>query len=133
MAFELLADLVVVVHLAFVLFVAVGGLLVWRWPRLMWCHLPAVAWGIAIITIGFTCPLTPIEHYLRGRAGQQGHNGGFVDRYVEGVIYPAGLTPLVRGLIAAAVVVGYAGAVRSGLRPRTVPASSRRSVRAQGK
>ena len=130
MVFGLLADLVVVVHLAFVLFVAVGGLLVWRWPWLMWCHLPAVAWGIAIITIGFTCPLTPLEHYLRGRAGQQGHDGGFVDRYVEDVIYPGGLTPLVRGLIATAVVVGYVGALRGGLRPRTAPAGSRRSVRA---
>jgi hypothetical protein len=130
MVFGLLADLVVVVHLAFVLFVAVGGLLVWRWPRLMPWHMPAVAWGIAIITIGFTCSLTPLEHYLRSRAGQQGHDGGFVDHYVEGVIYPGGLTPLVRGLIATAVVVGYAGALRGGMRPRTAPASSRRSVRA---
>lgn len=127
MVFGLLADLVVVVHLTFVLFVAVGGLLVWRWPWLMWWHLPAVAWGIAIITIGFTCPLTPLEHYLRGRAGQQGHDGGFVDRYVEGVIYPGGLTPLVRALIATAVVVGYAGALRGAMRPTIVAASSRRS------
>lgn len=127
MVFGLLADLVVVVHLAFVLFVAVGGLLVWRWPWLMWWHLPSVAWGIAIITIGFTCPLTPLEHYLRGRAGQQGHDGGFVDRYVEGVIYPGGLTPLVRALIATAVVVGYAGALRRATRPTVVAASSRRS------
>jgi hypothetical protein len=97
----------------------------------MWFHLPAVAWGIAIITIGFTCPLTPLEHYLRGRAGQQGHDGGFVDRYVEGVIYPGGLTPLVRGLIATAVVVGYAGALRGGLRPRTAPGRSPRLVKAR--
>jgi Protein of Unknown function (DUF2784) len=93
-------------------------------------HLPAVAWGIAIITIGFTCPLTPLEHYLRGRAGQQGHDGGFVDRYVEGVIYPGGFTPLVRGLIATGVVVGYAGALRGASRSKTVPASSPRSGRA---
>jgi hypothetical protein len=130
MVFGLLADLVVVVHLAFVLFVAVGGLLVWRWPWLMWWHLPAVGWGIAIITIGFTCPLTPLEHYLRGRAGQMGHEGGFVDRYVEGVIYPGALTSLVQGLIATAVIVGYAGALRGGLKPRTAPTTSRRSMRA---
>jgi hypothetical protein len=108
MVFRLLADLVVVVHLAFIVFVAVGGLLVWRWPRLVRWHLPAVAWGIAIITVGFTCPLTSLERYLRDRSGEQGHDGGFVDRYVEGVIYPGGLTPLVRGLIATVVVVGYA-------------------------
>jgi Protein of Unknown function (DUF2784) len=131
MVFRLLADLVVVVHLAFILFVAAGGLLVWRWPRLVRWHLPAVAWGIAIITIGFTCPLTPLEHYLRARSGEQGHDGGFVDRYVEGVIYPGGLTPLVRALIATVVVVGYAGALHRGSKPRTVPASSGRSVRSR--
>ena len=129
MVFRMLADFVVAVHLAFVLFVAVGGLLVWRWPWLMRWHLPAVAWGIAIITIGFTCPLTPLEHYLRGRAGQQGHDGGFVDRYVEGVIYPGGFTPLVRGLIVTAVVVGYTRALRGASRSKAVPASSPRSGR----
>lgn len=109
MVFRLLADLVVVLHFAFILFVAAGGLLVWRWPWLVRLHLPAVVWGIAIITVGFTCPLTPLEAQLRGRAGEQGYDGGFVDRYIEGVIYPGVLTPLVRALIAAAVLVGYAG------------------------
>jgi hypothetical protein len=112
MVFRLLADLVVVVHLAFILFVAVGGLLVWRWPWLVRLHMPAVVWGIAIITVGLTCPLTPFEKHLRGRAGEQGYEGGFVDRYIEGVIYPGALTPLVRALIAAAVLVGYVGMIR---------------------
>src|SRR4029450_2529595 len=101
MVFRLLADLVVVVHLAFILFVAVGGLLVWRWPWLMRLHAPAVAWGTAIITIGFTCPLTPLEKELRRRAGEQGAPGGFVDHYIEGVIYPGTLAPVARALIAA--------------------------------
>ena len=109
MIFRLLADLVVVTHLAFILFVAVGDLLVWRWPWLVRWHVPAVVWGIAIVTLGFTCPLTPLEKQLRGRAGDQGYDGGFVDRYIEGVVYPGALAPLVRVLIAAAVVVGYAG------------------------
>lgn len=112
MAFRLLTDLVVVVHLAFILFVAVGGLLVWRWPWLMRLHAPTVAWGIAIITVGFTCPLTPLEKELRRRAGEQGYRGGFVDHYIEGVIYPGRLAPLVWALIAAVILVGYAGAAR---------------------
>ena len=112
MAFRLLTDLVVVVHLAFILLVAVGGLLVWRWPWLMRLHAPTVAWGIAIITIGFTCPLTPLEKELRRRAGEQGYRGGFVDHYIEGVIYPGRLAPLVRAFIAAVILVGYAGAAR---------------------
>jgi hypothetical protein len=103
---------VVVVHLAFVLFVAAGGLLVWRWPRLVRAHLPAVAWGAAIVTVGFTCPLTRIEQYLRDRGGEQGGDAGFIDRYLEGVLYPGELTPVLQALIAAAVVVSYAGALR---------------------
>ncbi|HZA77979.1 MAG TPA: DUF2784 domain-containing protein [Acidimicrobiales bacterium] len=109
MVYRLLADLVVVIHLAFILFVAVGGLLVWRWPWLVRVHAPAVVWGIAIISVGFTCPLTPLEKQLRGRAGEQGYDGGFVDRYIEDVVYPGALAPLVRVLIAGAVVVGYVG------------------------
>ena len=111
MVFRLLADLVVVMHLGFILFVAVGGLLVWRWPWMVRLHVPAVAWGTAIITVGFSCPLTPLEKQFRGRAGEQGYAGGFVDHYIEGVVYPGALAPLVRALIAVAVVVGYAGVV----------------------
>ena len=98
MVFRLLADLVLVGHLAFILFVAAGGLLVWRWPWLVRLHAPAVAWGVAIITVGFTCPLTPLEKDLRRRAGEQGYRGGFVDHYIEGVIYPGGYAGAARKL-----------------------------------
>ena len=67
---SLLADLVVAVHLAGIGFIAAGGLLAWRWPRLLWAHVPAVGWGVAIILIGFTCPLTPLEKYFRRLAGE---------------------------------------------------------------
>jgi Protein of Unknown function (DUF2784) len=139
MVFRLFADLVVVGHLAFILFVAAGGLLVWRWPWLMRLHAPAVAWGIAIITVGFTCPLTPLETELRRRAGEQGYRGGFVNHYIEGVIYPGRLAPLVRVLIAAVIVVGYAGAARklrrqaaAGMRLSGSQPGGPRSVSAKG-
>lgn len=99
-------------------------------------HAPAVAWGIASITIGFTCPLTPLEEELRRRAGEQGYRGGFVDHYIGGVIYPGSLAPLARVLIAAVVAVGYAGAART-LRRRPVagltsgPRLTRRDTREQ--
>jgi hypothetical protein len=118
MVFRVLADLVVVVHLGFILFVALGAVLAWRWRRLLRWHLPAVVWGLGIVTVGFTCPLTPAEKNLRGRAGEQGYEGGFVDRYIEGVIYPGSLTRLVQALIAVAVLVGYAGVLAR--RPRAV-------------
>ena len=108
MAFDVLADVVVVVHLGFILFVAVGALLAWRWPWLVWLHVPAVAWGVGIIAIGWDCPLTPLEQWLRRQAGET-YDGGFVDRYLEGVVYPESLTPLLRAVAAALVVAGYAG------------------------
>ena len=112
MVHGVLADVVVVVHLAFIVFVGVGGLLAWYRPWVLWLHVPSVLWGVAIVTVGFTCPLTPLEKTLRQKAGEEGYGGGFVDRYIEGVVYPESLTPLLRTLAAVAVVVGYAGLYR---------------------
>jgi hypothetical protein len=88
----MLADLIVLVHLAFVLFVVLGGFLVLRWPRVAWAHLPAAAWGALIEFGGWICPLTPLENWLRARAGEAAYHGGFVEHYVLPVMYPSGLT-----------------------------------------
>ena len=85
----LLADLVVILHLSFVLFVVFGGLLVLRWPRLAWVHLPAAAWGVAIEFTGGICPLTPLENWLREKAGEIGYADGFTEHYILPVLYPA--------------------------------------------
>jgi hypothetical protein len=101
-----LADLVVVLHLGFIVFVVLGGLLVLRWPRLAWVHLPCAIWGALIELAGWICPLTPLENRLREMAGQGGYRGGFVEHYLIPVVYPAGLTPrlqLVLGLGVTAV------------------------------
>jgi hypothetical protein len=92
MPYGLLADLVLLAHAGFVVFVVLGGLPVLRWPRLAWLHLPAVAWGAGIEFAGAICPLTPLEIHLRSLAGQQGYAGGFVDHYVFALLYPEGLT-----------------------------------------
>ena len=109
MPYQLLADFVVVVHLAFIVFVAAGALLAWRWPGVLLLHVPSVAWAVAGVTVGLTCPLTVLESTLRHRASGEGYGGGFVDHYVEGVVYPESLTPLLRAVAAVAVVIGYAG------------------------
>jgi len=93
MLYERLADLVVVVHSLFVAFVVLGGLLVLRRPRLAWIHVPAALWGSLIEYAGIICPLTPLEVALRERGGSAGYSGGFIAHYLEGVLYPAGLTP----------------------------------------
>jgi hypothetical protein len=87
-----LADLVLVVHLAFVLFVVLGGLLVLKWPRLAWLHVPAAVWGVLIEYKGWICPLTPLENSFRARGGGAGYSGGFIEHYIQPLLYPAGLT-----------------------------------------
>ena len=92
MLYHLSANLVLIVHLAFVVFVLFGGLLVLRWARLVWLHLPAVAWGALTEFIGIICPLTPLEVALRQLGGDAGYQGGFIDHYLTAVLYPSGLT-----------------------------------------
>lgn len=105
MLYRLLADTVVTVHFAFVLFVALGGLLVLRWRRVMWVHVPAALWGVLIEFAGWLCPLTPLENWLRLRGGQAGYSGGFIERYLLPALYPEALTrnaQLVLGALALA-------------------------------
>jgi hypothetical protein len=88
----LAADILVVLHLAFVLFALLGGLLVYRWPRWAWLHVPAFAWGAVIEFNGWICPLTPLEQRFRAAAGEGGYSGGFVEHYLLPMLYPEGLT-----------------------------------------
>jgi hypothetical protein len=89
---ELIADLLVLIHLAFILFVVLGGLLVLRWPRLAFVHLPAALWGALIEFGNWVCPLTPLEQKLRQSVGEGVYSGSFVEQYVLPLIYPSGLT-----------------------------------------
>lgn len=114
MIYRALADLVLVVHLAFVFFVVLGGLLVLRWPWVAYLHIPAAIWGIFIEYSGGICPLTPLENSLRQSGGQAGYSGGFINHYIQPVLYPAGLTrgtQLVLGSLALLVNLGAYGLV----------------------
>ena len=108
MGWRLLADVVLVVHLAFVLFTALGALLVWRWPRLALVHVPVLVYGVVIEVVGFQCPLTPLEKSLRRRAGDAGYDGGFVEHYIVPVLYPGEWTATVRISVSVVLVVGNA-------------------------
>lgn len=92
MTYRLLADIVVLAHFLFLIFVVGGGLIVARWPRVAWLHLPCVAWGTLVELAGWICPLTPLEVGLRRQAGDAGYSGGFIEHYIIPVLYPAGLT-----------------------------------------
>jgi len=101
---RLAADTVVALHLAFVVFAALGGLLAWRRLAYAWVHLPALAWAGFVEFSGTICPLTPLENRLRVRAGEAGYPGSFVEHYLMPVLYPAGLTPDAQKWIGAALV-----------------------------
>jgi hypothetical protein len=103
--YRVLADAVMLAHFGFLVFLAVGGFLAWRWPRVLVAHAAAVVWGALSVFVGLDCPLTAWEDELRRLAGEQGLARGFIDTYLTGVVYPredvAALQLLVAGLIAA--------------------------------
>jgi len=104
MLYGLAAEAVVAFHFAFVLFVVLGGLLVWRWPRVAWIHLPCAVWGALVEVTGLICPLTPLEKWLRDQAGLASYGGGFIAHYIVPILYPAGLTRGVQLVLAVFVV-----------------------------
>jgi hypothetical protein len=92
MAYRLLADIVILIHLGFTVFVLLGGLLVLRWPKTAIMHIPAAVWGVWIEFSGGICPLTPLENRLRVRGGLDGYTESFVEHYLLPLLYPLGLT-----------------------------------------
>lgn len=105
MAYQLLADVVLIVHAAFAVFVVTGGFLALRWRRLLWAHPPAALWGIAIEIEGWLCPLTPLENWLRAMAGNTAYEGDFILHYLGGVLYPAGLTRTLQFILGASAAL----------------------------
>ena len=105
MPYHALANFVLVVHFAFIIFVVAGGFLAvrWRWAPLM--HLPSVAWGVFVELSGQVCPLTPLENALRRAAGASDYSGGFLEQYLVPFIYPADLSRSLQVLLAALAVL----------------------------
>lgn len=98
------ADLVVLLHFTFILFVIVGGALVLKWPWLIYLHLPAATWGVIVEFTGWLCPLTPLENKLRMAGGEAGYSGSFVENYIVPIIYPDGLTHRIQILIGVGIL-----------------------------
>lgn len=120
MIYRLLADAVLLLHLAFVLWVALGGLLVWRRPHWAWLHLPAAIWGAWVLLAGEPCPLTPLENRLRLLGGEAGYGGSFIEHYLLALIYPDWAQAAsgrvwqmaIAGIVIALSVASYAAAWR---------------------
>jgi hypothetical protein len=102
--YQFFSDVVVAAHFLFIVFVVGGGLLVIRWPRLAFLHLPAVIWGAVIELTGWICPLTPLENYLRRLGGDSVYSGGFLEQYILPLIYPANLTSFAQYILGSLVI-----------------------------
>lgn len=100
-----LSNLIIVVHFLFILIVLFGGLLVLRWPKWVWLHLPAICWGFLVELNGWLCPLTPWENQLRELSGRGVYEGDFIGEYLIPLIYPADLTREMQTMFAALVIV----------------------------
>ena len=110
MQYQVLTTLILGLHFAFVVYVVLGGFLARRWPRAIWPHLLAAAWGLSIAAERVECPLTWAEDWSRRQAGEAGVSAGFIDRYIEGVLYPERYTALVQAAAALVIAVSWAGA-----------------------
>ena len=126
MGYRLLADLVVVLHLAFLLFTVLGGLLVFRWRWFPWLHLPAATWGMFVELSGRVCPLTDLENWLRQAGGGIGDERDFIDRYLMPILYPPGLTRGMQLALGACVLVVNVMIYTTVWRRRTRRAGDRR-------
>jgi hypothetical protein len=109
MVWRALAEVVMVVHGALLLFFIVGGFLAWRWPRLIWLHLAIVVWNLVITLVDFGCPVTATEKYFRRLGGESVYQGGHIHHYLEGQLWPERSTPVVEKVGFALVLLAYAG------------------------
>jgi hypothetical protein len=110
MGYQLLTKAIIGLHFAWLLYIVLGGFLAWRWPRLIWPHLAAAVWGAGIALGVLECPLTAAENWARAKAGDDVSAAGFIDRFVEGVIYPQQYTRILQALGALIVLGSWLGA-----------------------
>jgi hypothetical protein len=92
MPYRILADIIVLIHLLFIVFVISGGLLGFYKKWTAWIHIPAAVWGALVELTGWFCPLTPLENRFRISGGAVGYEGSFVEQYIIPLIYPENLT-----------------------------------------
>ncbi|WP_350279967.1 DUF2784 domain-containing protein [Kribbella sp. HUAS MG21] len=109
MVWRALGDAMFVLHAAFLLFFVIGAFLAWKWAKLIWVHLGIVVWNLAIVIVDYDCPFTGVEKYFRRRGGETPYEGGFINHYLDGTIWPEGATPVAEKVGFALVLIGYAG------------------------
>lgn len=105
MIYQILVDLLVVLHGLFILYVLLGALLNYKYPRLMRLHIPVVIWGVLVEYFHWICPLTPLEKHFRTLAGNGSYEGDFIEHYLVPIIYPENLTDEFQFVFGSLVVI----------------------------
>ena len=105
MLYQFAADFIIFLHFAFIVFVLMGGFLVFKWRWVIWLHVPAAIWGAVIVIMGWICPLTPIENMLRQAGAGDIYSASFIEHYLVPMIYPMGLSPEIFIAMGIAVIV----------------------------
>ena len=90
--YELFANLTLIAHLIFILFVIFGGLLFFIFSKIIYIHLPALLWGIYIELTDSICPLTYLENWFLYEGELSTYSNDFINNYILPIIYPEGLT-----------------------------------------
>ncbi|TWD80578.1 uncharacterized protein DUF2784 [Kribbella amoyensis] len=118
MVFRFLADVVMVLHGAMLVFFVIGGFLAWKWRWLIWVHLFIVFWNLVIVLLDFGCPVTALEKFFRREGGEQPYVGGYIAHYLDGPVWPVGGTPWAERIGFTLVVISYIGFFVTGRRQR---------------
>ena len=118
MGYRLLAELVMVLHGALLVFFVIGGFLAWRWFWLIWVHLAIAVWNITIVVFDFGCPVTEVEKWALRNGGEPVYSGGYIAHYLDGPVWPQGYTWLAEYIGFALLLISYAGLVVIRLRHR---------------
>ena len=112
MGYRILADITMIAHFLFLVYVVLGGFLAWRWPKSWFAHASVAVYGLVITVFGFVCPLTPLEDRWRRKAGQEGlEPTGFIDTYIDGVLYPEQHAATAQWAAAAVILISWIGAL----------------------
>jgi Protein of Unknown function (DUF2784) len=127
------ADLVAFTHAAFVAFLLVGGFVAWRWPRLVWAHLPAVVVTATVFAFGADCPLTDLEKYLRREAGERAYRDGFIAHYLLPMVADGVRAIAVPVVVVVVTAIAYGGYIARRRRPGTEPAITPPTASAAGR
>ncbi|GAB3998242.1 DUF2784 domain-containing protein [Glycomyces albus] len=129
MEYRILADVAMTAHFLFLVYLVVGGFAAWRWPGTWFAHAAVAVYGLVITLYGFTCPLTPLEHDFRRRAGQEGlEPTGFIDTYIEGIVYPERYAAAAQWAAAAVIAISWVGLLVKRHRRRQAAATSSRGA-----